>query len=110
MRVLRPVRVASIGGIAPVLAAAVFVLVSYRHPPLTFTGGTTGISGKAGDLRFVGWDLRNSGWFPARITEVAISGYEGIHPRWTVGAISRQTDSTVWPAMSPFATAIWGCP
>lgn len=64
-----------------------FVILSYRNPPLRITGGVTGISGKARDEVVVGWDLSNNGWFPARITEVTVEGYEGMNPIWLMGAV-----------------------
>jgi hypothetical protein len=65
-------RIVAVGGTLILLAVAAFVIATYRFPPLHFDGGTTGISGNAGETIAVGWDLENTGWFPARFSEHAI--------------------------------------
>lgn len=87
MQISLRARVLGGGAAAVLLAAALFVTQSYRNPPLIWGGGVTGVRGKAGDEIAVGWDLGNRGWFPVRITEVTIEGYEGLAPLRVVGAI-----------------------
>ncbi|MFZ5825645.1 MAG: hypothetical protein ACOY94_15220 [Bacillota bacterium] len=84
---MRSPRLMQIGGALLALGAILFVLFSYRTPPLVLGGGVVGIAGKADDRVNAGWNLHNRGWLPVRVTEVTIEGYDAVAPLWTAGAV-----------------------